>query len=496
MPHNKHISLWEGTISRENYPPLDQDIDVDVAVIGAGITGLTTAYLLKQSGYSVAVLESNHVGSGTTGYTSAHLTNLWDEGYREIIDQQGIEIAQGIESLMAGAIDTIETIIRDEGIECDFKRLSGYYYAPDSSSEDSVRETFEACTELGLEVSLINESPLPFPTNLTMEIKNQARFHPLRYLDALAKRINGGGSHVFEGSRVIDFSDGKPCRLSTGKGKVSAEKVVMATHLPLGVNPLQARAAPYRSFVIAFKAAQALPMGLYWDTSSPYYYTRGFRQGNESLILVGGEDRKTAHGSEKESFRSLREYIHQRYEVEEVKFEWSAQFFTPADRMPFIGISPFLPHTYVATGFSGDGLTMGTASAAIICDHIKGVTRPGTEIFSPSRLNLKGLKRFAEENYDVAKHFIKDRISLPGPEKIEHLRRGEGCVVTTGMSQIAAYRTEQGNVRKFSAVCPHLKCIVHWNDALKTFDCPCHGSRFDTNGSVQEGPALKGLSEL
>jgi glycine/D-amino acid oxidase-like deaminating enzyme/nitrite reductase/ring-hydroxylating ferredoxin subunit len=491
----QRCSLWEESVEALRYRPLTNDVTVDVAVVGAGITGLTAALLLKRQGYRVAVLEAHHVGAGTTGATTAHLTAHCDRTFERLESAYGEAAARLVRESMSEAVDSIDGLVRDLGIDCDFQRVDGYYYAETQAGAGRVRAEFEAARRAGLGVAWTARVPLPFATALGFEVRDQARFHPLKYLNALSEAVDGELCRIYDATPVTGFVDGAPCSVTVANGcVVTARSVILATHVPLGTSALQATLSPYRSFVIAIETPDAPADALFWDDASPYHYIRTYAAAGTHLVLIGGEDRKTAHGSDQGAFEALEHFAHARFRVTRVVQRWAGQLYEPADSLPSIGKSPLTANTFVATGFSGDGLTLGTIAAHILAEQISGRETAYDRIFRPARLRVEGLKAFFQENFDVARSFVSGRFGRYPAAAQSRLAPGEGAVVSEGRAKVAVYRTDDGETRRFSAVCPHMKCIVQWNDQAKTFDCPCHGSRFEGAGAVLEGPALHGLS--
>jgi glycine/D-amino acid oxidase-like deaminating enzyme/nitrite reductase/ring-hydroxylating ferredoxin subunit len=491
---NGRQPLWDIS-HRPSFKKLTHDMDADVIVIGGGITGLTAGILLKKMGKKVILLEADRVGSGTTGATSAHLSALWDVGYDWIHKKYGHQAVHDLAVLMSDAIDDIEARVREYGIECDFCRIPGYYYSETEDKLKKIEDVYEAIKDILPASKLVEKKPLSFAKSPCLRLESQARFQPQAYLEGLAEAFDGDDCYIFEKSPVIDYTSGDMCSAKTKDARVKADQIIMATHLPLGFNPLQTVLAPYRSYIRAFKAAESLEDALFWDTDDPYHYIRSFYHNDEQIYIVGGCDRKTGHGHENQSYHELKQYIDQRFSVKEVIAEWSSQFYLPADGLPFIGRTPLSNNVFVATGFSGDGLTMGTAAAKTISNMINGTKTVATSLFSPARLHASGIPKFVKENIDAAKNFIGDRILSGKDFDPAKLSPGEGKVVA-GFKPVAYYKNENGNISKLNASCPHLKCVVHWNESEKTFDCPCHGSRFDTDGKVLTGPAMSSLSFL
>lgn len=493
----ENTSIWEGTSPNPKpYPALAKDISVDVAVIGAGITGLTAAYYLAQQGKSVAVLEANCVGSGTTGKTTAHLTTLFDHSYDTLEKKYGVESSRLVARSLQESIDRMEALQSQLGIACDFERLSGFYYTEEESHMSDVDKVRTASNRAGLDVTTVNEVPLPYATVDGFEIKNQAQMHSLSYLHGLAEAATSCGAQIYENTRALAVDSGKPCKIRTPDASVTATDVFMATHTPIGFNLLQSELAPYRSYVVAAKIRSEVPHGLFWDTCEPYHYIRRQMTDEGPLLIVGGKDRKVGHGGEEEAFARLQEYCQKRFDVDTFVYQWSAQYYDPADHLPYIGLIPFSEHIYTGTGYSGDGMTFGSLAGFMVAEQISGRDTPYDKIYQPARINTEGLPTFIRENLDVAKGLVIDRFLPAASRNLDSLPVGDGRVFRSGISKYAAFRKSEKEVAVFSAVCPHMRCIVRWNNVQKSFDCPCHGSRFDTDGSVIEGPSLQCLSPI
>jgi len=490
----RHQSIWTETqCPRPTYPILKGSRHCDVAIVGAGITGLTTAYELKKAGASVIVLEAETLGGGTTGRTSGHLSSMWDRRYSTVLTKHGIDKATTIYRALQSAIDYIESVQSQLAISCDFVRCPGYLYAEPDQEADEVTREYEACMQIGIPVAYTTDMPLPYPIAQGMHISDQAQFHVLNYLHGLAEAIDDGEGALFEHSRVTGTEGSNPITVRTATGDVSAHHLVLATHTPLGVDPVQAEMTPVRSYVAAVRTETPVPAALFWDVAEPYHYIRPFGHDERNLVIIGGADRRTGHGEEESAFSSLRDYIQKRFSGGPIEQAWSAQLYEPADGLPFIGNSLLSKYTYFATGFSGDGLTFGTYAGRTIAAMIAGTAPSADTLFSPSRIPAKGLTELIAHNVEVAKNMILGRLAR-GTE--DDLKTNEGRIVNFEGQQAAIFKDASGTLHIFSAVCPHMKCILSWNSAQQTFDCTCHGSRFSTQGTVIEGPTLSGLEPL
>ncbi|MBA2664663.1 MAG: FAD-dependent oxidoreductase [Bradymonadaceae bacterium] len=495
MVRPTHHALWYASTRAPSFRRHEGELEVDVVVVGAGITGLTTALKLKRKGLSVALLERNFVGAGTSGRTTAHLTALIDARFRVLEQSFGPKEARLVAGAMTGAIARVEGFVHELAIACDFERVPGYFYAESADGAAEVEAEMQAARRAGLAIEAAAGVPLPFATTAGFVVAQQAQFQPIAYLDALAGAVDGQGSHVFEQTGVVDFEDGEPCMVHTTHGRLRARHVVLATHTPLGINALHTAVAPYRSYVMVVRTHGALCEGLFWDTASPYNYTRRYSRERADVVIVGGKDHKTGHSQdERESYRALDAYVSERFDVAEVLYRWSGQFYEPVDGLPFIGRSPLAEHVFVATGFSGDGMTLGTLSAMILADTLLEQPNPYAELFRATRVKpVAGARSFLKENFDVARRFVWDRLSANQRQKLDKLTPGDGVVLRGGKNPIAIHRDESGELQAMSAVCPHMKCIVAWNRAENTWDCPCHGARYAQDGSILEGPPLSGL---
>jgi glycine/D-amino acid oxidase-like deaminating enzyme/nitrite reductase/ring-hydroxylating ferredoxin subunit len=492
-------SLWlEG--EAPNFPALSADLDVDVAIIGGGITGLTAAVLLKASGKRVAVIEARDIGHGTTGGTSAHLTEAIDTRYHTLEKDFGQEGTRLVASASKDAIATIERLARTHASDCDFERLPGYLYSERESDLGALHAEWEAAGRAGLDVQLARESPLPFPVTAAIRFGGQAAFHPFKYVRGLSRAADGEGSFVHERTRALEIHEGDRCRVVTEHGVVTAESVIMATHTPLNRLFLQTKIGHYQSYVVAVETERVPPRALYWDTDDPYHYTRlvtDETDRNLSLLIVGGEDHRTGAEADTEArYAALLSYADAKFGVKRVVRRWSAQLMEPVDGLPYIGHNSGSSRVFVATGYSGNGLTFGTIAGTLLPELIAGREHPWASLFSATRVKpVAAAVDFLEENAPIGMYMVGDRLRGLGG-KVEDVAPGQGKVLVVDGKRLALYREPDGALHAVSAICPHLGCVVHWNDAERTWDCPCHGSRFTTGGAVLEGPSLSGLAPV
>ena len=503
------VSLWMATEAIPTRPRLTRGRTVDVCVIGAGIAGLSAAYQLARAGRSVVVLDDGPIGGGQTGRTTAHLSHAMDVGYQTIRRLHGEEGARLAAASHSAAIDEIETIASQEGIACDFERVPGHLFVPRGESPAVLERELEAAHAAGLDrVELLTTTPtLGAGAGPCLRFPDQAQFHPLRYLAGLAAAIERRGGAIFTNVHAEAVEPkGAAQRVKTaGRAGVTAGAVIAATNAPiLGPQTLHAKQAAYLTYVIGARIpAGAMPHGLYWDTEDPYHYVRV--QAREpaaagEVLIVGGEDHKTgqAPGAADDSanrYRALEEWARARFPmIEEVEFRWSGQVMNSLDGLAFIGrASEQDPGVYLATGDTGMGMTHGTIAGMLLRDLILGRENPWRALYDPSRLMLRAAPTLVRENVNVAAQYA-DWITPAAVSSVDEIPPGQGALLRRGLAKIAAYRDDTGRVHERSAVCPHLACIVAWNSGEKTWDCPCHGSRFDALGHVINGPANANLA--
>ena len=506
------VSLWMATTAAPNESALAEDIQTDVCIVGAGIAGITTAYLLAKQGKSVIVLDDGAVGGGQTQRTTAHLSNALDDRYFEIERLHGSEGAKLAAGSHSAAIDRIESIVGEEQIACDFVRLDGYLFLPPSGSGELLDRELAAAHRAGLGgVERLLRAPLAcFDTGPCLRFPRQAQFHPLKYLNAVAGATERAGGRIFTGTHAETIKGGKPARITTSNGRiVTADAVVVATNSPVNdLLEIHTKQAAYMSYAIgAIVPRGAVAAALYWDTLDPYHYVRiqplspeaGMtgQSGAEGqdVLIVGGEDHKTGQApAHSDPYARLEAWARERFPmIREVKFRWSGQVTETIDGLAFIGRNPLdQPNVFIVTGDSGMGMTHGTIAGILLTDLILGRENPWTTLYDPARKTLRALERFVKENLNVAKQY-GDWLTSGDVDSAAQIKPGAGAVIRHGLTKKAVYRDEQGALHERSAICTHLGGIVHWNDAEKTWDCPCHGSRFDRLGGVLNGPANRDL---
>jgi glycine/D-amino acid oxidase-like deaminating enzyme/nitrite reductase/ring-hydroxylating ferredoxin subunit len=495
----KKESLWLDTVRMPEFPSLSGHIEVDVLVIGAGITGVTTAWLLKKAGCRVAVVDQYGVGGGETGHTTAHLTYVTDSRLSELAHSLGSARAQAFWEAGLEGMRQIDENVAELGIDCGLRQVPGYLYAAkDKDAEferDSLRKDAELAQQFGFDAELLDEDPLF--GRPAIRFPNQLKFHPLEYLAGLAKQIPGGGSHIFGNTPGSDV-DPEKHELRTKDGVISYGAIVAATHIPVqgergtfGAALFQTKLAAYSTYAIE-ASIDCVPESLFWDTNDPYLYLRFDRGPKGCSVIIGGEDHKTGQVSDTDAcYDRLEKTLRRYFPKARATRRWSGQVWEPADGLPYIG--EVTERQFVATGFSGNGMTLGTFSAMLIRDLIGGKKNPWTDLFSPNRKALTGAWEYLRENADFPVRFIADRLR-PAAD-LKDLPRCCGAIVRVDGKKRAVYLDEHGKKTILSPVCSHLGCIVEWNGADKTWDCPCHGSRFMATGELMAGPAESGLEK-
>ncbi|RYX99202.1 FAD-dependent oxidoreductase [bacterium] len=481
---------------------LKENINTDVCIIGTGIGGLTTAYLLTKSGKKVTLLEMDQVASGQSARTTAQISYEIDERYDYVSNRLGKEIAKLVADSQNAALNKIAEIVKTENISCSFEYVTAYLYCPPGEKDDLDSE-LKALHEVGLTETYISEESAVncFRTGRNIVFPKQAQFHPLEYLKALREIIVNKGGQIFTSTKATNVeSSGNQVIITTEKGNtITANHVVVATNSPMNDRlAIHTKQAPYRTYVIGAKIPKgSVNKGIFWDTLDPYHYIRLYEEKDHDVLIIGGEDHKTGQSDdETEPFVNLEAWSKVRFPmIEEVTYKWSGQVQEPADGLAFLGKNPGDDNVYIITGDSGTGMTNCTIGAMIISDLINGKANDWETAYSPSRLSVGGAETFIKENINVAAQFT-DWVS-PGDVKSENdLSNGQGAVIRDGLLKLAVYKDENGQVHKCSAVCPHLGCIVDWNNLEKSFDCPCHGSRFDAYGKVITAPTSKDLEKI
>lgn len=494
-------SLWQGNVAPyivANRP--DKNIVYDVIIVGGGITGISTALLLQEAGKQCLVLEAVEIGYGTSGGTTAHLNTLLDIPYYVIAQNFGEENAAHVAKATAAAIRLIKDNIQRFDIDCGFSDADAYLFAQDEQQEKELEKIRDTSVKAGLVISYVQNIPIPVPFTKAVCAKGQAKFSPLEYVHGIASAFEAAGGVILQNCKVIKTSRESTLKVETNAGVFSAVDLIYATHIPPGINLLHLRCAPYRSYAMAVTLEDdAYPEELSYDMYDPYHYYRTQVVKEETYLIVGGEDHKT--GMEENTERCLQKlesHVRKYFKVKEIAYKWSSQYFEPADGLPYIGNLPGAEdHIYVASGYGGNGMTY-SAVAALLLKQIILQEKPALEkLFDPNRIKpIAGFTNFVTHNTDVIKEYFGKLFSGEEITQLAELAPGEGKLVEYHDRKIALYKNEEGRLYALNPNCTHMKCDVKWNQAEKSWDCPCHGARYNYDGKVMTGPADADLEGL
>jgi glycine/D-amino acid oxidase-like deaminating enzyme/nitrite reductase/ring-hydroxylating ferredoxin subunit len=505
-----NVSYWLDSVEPIRFTPLSADISTETAIVGGGISGLSVAYCLAKAGRKVVVIDDGFIGSGETGRTTAHVVNALDDRYAIIERRHGKEASRLAAESHTAAIDFIEQTIREENIECDFLRVDGYLFLHPSDEKKTLTDELDATHRAGIQTILLQETPhLNAEGVPSLLFPRQAQFHIMKYLRGLSQAIIRLGGEIYTETHAEKISDKK---ITANGHTINCEYAVVATNSPVNdLVTMHTKQHPYRTYVIGAKVAKGdLPYALWWDTgdmkskwvTDPYHYVR-LQPLNEEydLLIAGGEDHKTGQAEdenipEENRFERLIEWTRKKFPMMgEVVYQWSGQVLEPVDSLAFIGRNPGDEYVFIATGDSGNGMTHGTIAGMLISDLVLGKENPWEKIYQPSRISLKATGDFLKEVGNMTVQYL-DYLAPGDIKTIHDLPAGMGAIVNLGARKAAVYRDDQNVVHTFSAVCPHLGCIVQWNSAEKSFDCPCHGSRFTCEGKVVNGPSQGDLKRI
>ena len=496
----KTVSYWEATGEGLENGSLKESIETDVCIIGGGIAGLTTAYLLAKADVKVVVVDDGVIGGGETARTTAHLSNAVDDRYYRIEKWHGEEKARLAVEAHTRAIDEIERIAREEQIDCDFSRVDGYLIEAEDG-EDNLDDELRAAHRLGFdEIVQVARAPIEhFETGKALKFPRQGQFHVLKYLRGLAESIKRDGGRLFSGTRVVEWQGGDAPQVKTASGQIiKAGSIVLATNYPL-MSKMFAELPAYRTYVIGARIPKnAVEKALFWDTADPYHYVRTQPEAEADVLIVGGEDHRTGQeGDDAERFEKLWQWTRERFpKAEEVIYRWSGQVLETHDGLAFIGrYSSGEPNVYLITGDSGMGMTHGTIGGMLVSDLIAGRENSWAEVFDPSRILTQSIVEAIPEIISSTAPYV-DWMTGGDVSNADEIKPGEGAIISRGLTKIAAYRDEDGKLFQRSAVCVHMGCLVRFNSTEKTWDCPCHGSRYGIDGHPINAPAFEPLGEV
>ncbi|HCY36535.1 MAG: FAD-dependent oxidoreductase [Candidatus Margulisiibacteriota bacterium] len=492
----KPESFWIATTPETNFPNLKKAMTVDVAVIGGGITGITSALLLKKAGLSVAVIESDRIIKGVTGNTTAKITSQHSLTYAYLIAKFGEVLARQYADANQAGIEKIASLAEEHHIDCEFIRQPAYTYTLPGGKRDQVIEEVAAAKKLGLPATFVESIPLPFKVDGAIRFDNQAQFHPRKYLLSLAKIIDGNGSYIFEKTRAVDVKEGTPCTVITDKGEFKAKNVIIATNYPFNdkYGLYNARLFPSQSYALGLKIEETFPEGMYISTGNPVYSLRSHPVETGQLVIAVGENHRTGQGGNTIiHYKKLEEATKKLFKVTSVEYRWTTEDYISVDLVPYIGkLTQDSSHLYVATGFKKWGMTHGTVAGMILTDLIQGKQNPWSQVFDPGRFDIEQAKK---ENIFAVGLASETPPSPPAGDPLQ-LGLGEGALLQAKDHKVAAYKDPDGNIYTLSGNCTHMGCTVTWNEAESTWDCQCHGSRFNYKGCVIHDPAVTDLGEI
>jgi len=494
------ISIWQSNTDDYSSTKLPGITEYDVIIIGAGITGVTTALLLQQAGKSCILAEAANPGFGTTGGTTAHLNTFYDTPYYKIIKDFGEENAKLVAQGARAAIGLIKNNITTHNIECGFEEKDAYLFSLNEKQDKELEDIIESAKQVGVSMDLTSGNPFPIPHLKVARIPDQAQFNPMQYLFGLLKAFEDAGGKLVESCRVNEIKESEILVVHTSLGVIKARAAIYATHIPPGVNILHFRCAPYRSYVLGIRLKhEDYPLSLGYDMNDPYHYYRTQMVDGQNYLIVGGEDHKTGHEENTEvCFQRLESHARTYFRVEEVAFRWSSQYYEPTDGLPYIGNLPgHGGNMYVATGYGGNGMIYGTLAGLILSNILVNGESIYQDLLDPNRLKpIAGFTNFVKEGADVVKHLVSSMFPHDQLKELAALATGEAKIVKYEGHVMGLYKDESGKLHAVNSACPHIKCTVGWNSAERSWDCPCHGSRFSYEGKLLTAPALHDLQQI
>ena len=498
-------SYWIDSIKTMDYPELSEDITVDVAVIGGGITGISTAYMLQKEGLKVALLEADKVLSGTTGHTTAKVTIQHGLIYDKINSHFGEEKAKLYAESNTAGLQFVKDIVKEKNIDCDLIAQNSYIYTQSQDYVQKIQNEVKITQQLGIKATYLEKVPLPFDIKGAVCFENQAMFHPRKYLAALCNLLNEKEQCIYENTRALDIEPGTVegknlVVILNNELKVHCDYAVIASHFPFfdGYGMYFTRMYASRSYAMAIKTKKPFEEGMFISAEQPTRSLRYTPVNGEKLLIVSGEHHNTGQDTNTTvHYENLRDFAEQNYGINEVLYRWSTQDLTTLDDVPYIGhITTGKPNVFVATGYRKWGMTTGTMAGILIKDLIIKKHSPWEELYTPSRFKADpSLKNLIKEGAMVAREFVKGKLKAAS-QTMEGLEPDTAKVVDLDGNKVGIYKDVDGKLHTVDTTCTHMGCEVQWNGAERSWDCPCHGSRFDINGNVIEGPALKPLKKL
>ena len=494
-------SLWLEENKIKEFPELEKDEKADICIIGAGIFGISTAYYLSQNGYNVILIERNKIASKVTGHTTAKITSQHGLIYHYLLNQYGIDFAKKYFNANQGAVTEIERIIQENNIECDFEKQNSYVYTTDKTELEKIQEEIEALDRINPDAKLVNKSQLPFSIIKGIEFKNQAQFNPIKYIQGLVRKLEENKVRIFENTTCFDIKqDNEEYICYTENNTIKSKYVVIATHYPFINIPGMYFAKMYQSssYVIGVDTKTELFPGMYINIQSPIYSFRTAVDNGKKILLLGGLDHKTGENiTYQDSYGKLEQKAKQWYPNLEVKYRWSTRDCITLDKIPYIGeFSNVLPNIFVGTGFNKWGMTSSNVAARIITDKIMKKENEYDEVFKSTRVNpIVNKDEVKNMVVQTTKSLVVDKLKKE-ENSIDDIKNETGGIIEKNGEKIGIYKDIEGKIHAVKPICTHLGCLLNWNAADKTWDCPCHASRFDYTGKNIYNPALKNLEKF
>ena len=492
-------SYWIASTTKSDYPALNDDIMADVCIVGGGIVGISSAFLLAQEGLKVALIEANRILHGTTGHTTAKITSQHSLIYARLKQAVGEEKTRQYAQANESAIHMIAQLVEEKNIDCDFTWLPAYVYTQSNQFIEQIEAEVEAALSLGIKASYLQDIPLPFKIKAAMRFDNQAQFHPLKYLKCLAEEIINLGGKIFEQTQAINIEEGQTYSVITRNGKqIKSPRVIIASHYPFfdGGGLYFSRIYAEKSYVIGAKITEKFPAGMFISADDPVRSLRSQPYEDGDLILIGGESHKTGQDLNSNThYSNLVDFANTTFQVQDIPYRWSTQDCMTIDGIPFVGhLTSNSPNLYIATGFGKWGMSNSTVAAMILKDLIVKGENPWTPVYDPHRLIIPSITTFFSQNANVAKEYISGKLR-PAAENAQ-IKKGEAAIINVDGEKAGAYRDKNDKLHVLDITCTHLGCELAWNNAELSWDCPCHGSRFSYEGEIIEGPALNPLQKI
>ncbi|TFJ93872.1 FAD-dependent oxidoreductase [Lentibacillus salicampi] len=494
-------AFWRDSVSLPDFPKLSESLKTEVAIVGGGITGITAAYLLTKQGMKVTLMDAGNLLNGVTGHTTAKITAQHGIIYDEFIQHFGEEKTSLYYEACMNAKQLIEDAIETHHIECDYRQEDAYIFTNEGAYVSQLETEKKAYDQLNIPGELTSDMPLEIPVNSVLKMNNQAQFHPLKYLKVLVDEAVNNGLEIYEQTTATDIEYSKhPTIVTRDEHRINCNYVIQATHYPFydGQGFYPVRMYPERSYIIAVKTPENFPGGMYINAESPTRSIRSANMNGEDLWLIGGENHKTGQGrSTMDHYEALHQFAEKQFGISDFVYRWSAQDLTTMDKLPYIGpVTKNEDNVFVATGYRKWGMTNGTIAAKIISDRILNKENPYSDLYTPSRFQADpSVRKFARMNADVAKHMIRGKLEYTNGQ-VKDLKPDDATVTRVNGQRTGVYKDENNQLYAVDTTCKHLGCEVNWNSGDRTWDCPCHGSRYTYTGEVIEGPAKEPLNKV